>query len=128
MRANRFRALRVGEREFRIASLEALEKEGPPVSRLPYSLRILLENLLRREDGRVVSSDDLASDDYVKAHGLKPRARVLTMATYGAEPVIIHSCFCIGFADLDQSAHIAGRNMTRLNRSGLAVSREPRFG
>ncbi len=31
----------------------------------------------------------LASDDYVKAHGLKPRARVLTMATYGAEPVIM---------------------------------------
>ena len=56
---NRFRALRVGEREFRIASLEALEKEGPPISRLPYSLRILLENLLRREDGRVVSADDI---------------------------------------------------------------------
>ena len=31
----------------------------------------------------------LASDDYVKAHGLKPRARIRAMATAGAEPVIM---------------------------------------
>jgi acetyl-CoA C-acetyltransferase len=31
----------------------------------------------------------LASDEYVKAHGLKPRARVRATATYGAEPVIM---------------------------------------
>ncbi len=31
----------------------------------------------------------LASDRYVKAHGLKPRAKVRAMATYGAEPVIM---------------------------------------
>jgi acetyl-CoA C-acetyltransferase len=31
----------------------------------------------------------LASDDYVKAHGVKPRARILATATYGAEPVIM---------------------------------------
>lgn len=31
----------------------------------------------------------LASDDYVKAHGLKPRARVRSTGTYGAEPVIM---------------------------------------
>ena len=31
----------------------------------------------------------LASDDYVKAHGLKPRARIGAAATYGAEPVIM---------------------------------------
>jgi acetyl-CoA C-acetyltransferase len=31
----------------------------------------------------------LASDAYVKAHGLKPRARVRATATYGAEPVIM---------------------------------------
>jgi acetyl-CoA C-acetyltransferase len=31
----------------------------------------------------------LASEDYVKAHGLKPRARIRAMATYGAEPVIM---------------------------------------
>jgi acetyl-CoA C-acetyltransferase len=31
----------------------------------------------------------LASEDYVKAHGLSPRGRVLATATYGAEPVIM---------------------------------------
>jgi acetyl-CoA C-acetyltransferase len=31
----------------------------------------------------------LASDDYVKAHGLKPRAKIRAMATAGAEPVIM---------------------------------------
>jgi acetyl-CoA C-acetyltransferase len=31
----------------------------------------------------------VASDDYVKAHGLKPRARIRSTATYGSEPVIM---------------------------------------
>ncbi len=44
---------------FEIHRLDALEKRGLPVSRLPYSLRILLENLLRLEDGRVVRAEDV---------------------------------------------------------------------
>ena len=41
-------------------SLEALERAGfPRVARLPYSLKVLLENLLRREDGRGVTADDV---------------------------------------------------------------------
>jgi len=51
--------LRVGGREFRLARLDALEKRGFDVSRLPYALRILLENLLRREDGTVVTAGDI---------------------------------------------------------------------
>ena len=31
----------------------------------------------------------LASEDYAKAHGLKPRARIRATATYGAEPIIM---------------------------------------
>jgi acetyl-CoA C-acetyltransferase len=31
----------------------------------------------------------LASEEYVKTHGLKPRARILTMATAGSEPIIM---------------------------------------
>jgi aconitate hydratase len=43
-----------------IYSLPALEKSGfPGVSRLPYSMKILLENLLRREDDAFVKSDDI---------------------------------------------------------------------
>ncbi|MEW5929842.1 MAG: aconitate hydratase AcnA [Gemmatimonadota bacterium] len=51
--------LRVGDREYRIFRLQALEKEGVDVARLPYSLRILLENLLRTEDGVTVTRDDV---------------------------------------------------------------------
>ena len=53
------RALSVGDRSFRIAHLPTLEDRGYAVSRLPFSMRILLENLLRREDGRVVPADDV---------------------------------------------------------------------
>ncbi len=43
-------------------SLPALERAGfPQASRLPYSLRILLENLLRTEDGAFVKHDDIAT-------------------------------------------------------------------
>ncbi len=43
-----------------IYSLPALEKAGfPGVSRLPFSLKILLENLLRREDNAFVKADDI---------------------------------------------------------------------
>ncbi len=52
-------ALKVGTRTFEIFKLEALERRGLPVSRLPYSLRVLLENLLRREDGRTVSAREI---------------------------------------------------------------------
>jgi aconitate hydratase len=43
-------------------SLHALERAGfPQVSRLPFSLRILLENLLRNEDNRFVNAEDIAA-------------------------------------------------------------------
>jgi len=51
--------LRVGKREFEIYRLDALEKQGCATQHLPFSLRILLENLLRREDGKSVKADDI---------------------------------------------------------------------
>jgi aconitate hydratase len=51
--------LRVGGREVRLARLDVLEKRGWNISRLPYALRILLENLLRREDGSVVNAGEI---------------------------------------------------------------------
>ncbi|OFW06472.1 MAG: aconitate hydratase 1 [Acidobacteria bacterium RIFCSPLOWO2_02_FULL_67_36] len=52
--------LTAGGASFDIFSLPALEKAGyGGVARLPYSLKILLENLLRREDGRFVDPDDI---------------------------------------------------------------------
>ena len=51
--------LRVGERAYRIYRLGALAKAGFDVARLPYSLKILLENLLRLEDGVAVRPGDI---------------------------------------------------------------------
>jgi aconitate hydratase len=52
--------LRVGGQTVQMFSLPALEKAGfPGVARLPYSMKILLENLLRREDNAFVKADDI---------------------------------------------------------------------
>src|SRR3989442_2854492 len=62
MSANSFggrSTLKAGGRSYEIFQLEALERRGLPVARLPYSLKILLENLLRLEDGRVVRPEDI---------------------------------------------------------------------
>ncbi len=42
--------LKVGKKTFKMWRLDALEKSGMSVARLPFSLKILLENLLRTED------------------------------------------------------------------------------
>src|SRR4026208_4442 len=52
--------IRAGGQTVQIHSLPALEKAGfSGVSQLPYSMKILLENLLRREDNAFVKSDDI---------------------------------------------------------------------
>jgi aconitate hydratase len=52
--------LNVGAQSFDIHRLEFLEKQGvADLAKLPFSLRILLENLLRCEDGRFVHAEDI---------------------------------------------------------------------
>jgi len=53
------RTLRVGDRAFEIFALEPLAKAGLPIGRLPFSLRVLLENLVRNEDGRNVTAEQV---------------------------------------------------------------------
>jgi aconitate hydratase A / 2-methylisocitrate dehydratase len=51
--------LRVGNSEYEIYRLDALEKHNCSPERLPFSLKVLLENLLRTENGRSVTADDI---------------------------------------------------------------------
>ncbi|WP_274425665.1 aconitate hydratase AcnA [Chelativorans sp. YIM 93263] len=51
--------LRVNGKSYRYFSFAPLREQGFEIDRLPYSLRILLENLLRHEDGSTVSADDI---------------------------------------------------------------------
>jgi aconitate hydratase len=55
---NSLASIAVGDRRYDILRLVALE-DGFGVSRLPYSLKILLENLLRFEDGVTVTAADI---------------------------------------------------------------------
>jgi aconitate hydratase len=53
-------ALAVDGRTYQIYSLPTLEKAGfSEIARLPYSTKVLLENLLRHEDGRFVKAGDV---------------------------------------------------------------------
>ncbi|MGE5244993.1 MAG: aconitate hydratase AcnA [Betaproteobacteria bacterium] len=53
-------AISVGGRDVHLFSLAKLEARGfGGIARLPYSLKILLENLLRHEDGRFVTAADI---------------------------------------------------------------------
>src|SRR5215470_1413932 len=51
--------IKVGGKEYEIYRLDALDKQDISTRHLPYSLRILLENLLRTEDGRNVKKEDI---------------------------------------------------------------------
>src|SRR5437764_10973583 len=54
------RTLKVGSKTYAYYSLALAEKNGlKGISRLPFSMKVLLENLLRHEDGRTVSKADI---------------------------------------------------------------------
>jgi aconitate hydratase len=56
------RELEVGGKTYAYYSLAAAEEAGlTGISRLPVSMKVLLENLLRNEDGKSVGPDDLAA-------------------------------------------------------------------
>ncbi len=45
--------------EYAISDLSVLAKKHPKLKKLPFSIKILLENLLRHEDGRVVTREEI---------------------------------------------------------------------
>jgi aconitate hydratase len=99
--------LDVDGRRYEMYSLTALESAGfPEVARLPFSLKILLENLLRHEDGRFVKAADieaLARWD-VKSKALKEisfaPARVLLQDFTGVPAVVDLTAMRDGIARL----------------------------
>ena len=62
MSANSFGAratIKVGNKKYELYRIDALDKQGISTKHLPFSLRILLENLLRTEDGRNVTKEEI---------------------------------------------------------------------
>jgi len=115
--ANSFGAagtLRAGAADYRIYRLGALEKAGfGAVSRLPYSIRILLENLLRHEDGLSVTADDISAvaaydgGQAAREISFKP-ARVLLQDFTGVPAIV-------DLAAMRDALHSMGANPRRAN-------------
>jgi aconitate hydratase len=90
--------LKVGSDLFDVYRLDALERSGVgKPSRLPFSLKVLLENLLRHEDGRFVHAEDvraLATWNPTDAGGASEReisfmpARILLQDFTGVPAVV----------------------------------------
>ena len=86
--------LRVGNREYEIYRLDSVDKHVCDTQHLPYSLRILLENLLRTENGRSVTADDIRFLSQWKPHAVPSKeiaftpARVLMQDFTGVPAVV----------------------------------------
>lgn len=89
------KTLKVGSKTYVYYSLAAAEKNGlKGISKLPFSMKVLLENLLRNEDGRSVKKDDiLAVAKWLKTGKLEHEvafrpARVLMQDFTGVPAVV----------------------------------------
>ncbi len=90
------KTLKVGARSYHYFSLKAAEKNGlKGISQLPYSMKVLLENLLRHEDGRTVTREDiLGVAEWLDNKGRKEKeiafrpARVLMQDFTGVPAVV----------------------------------------
>jgi len=95
MAASSAGSLQVGSRRYRIHRLAAVEELGlGKLARLPRSIRVLLENLLRHEDGVTVTRDDIAALASWSASGKNTReiafrpARVVLQDLTGVPAVV----------------------------------------
>jgi aconitase (EC 4.2.1.3) len=83
----------VGDKTYRFYSLKALEKEGYDIARLPYSIRVLLENVMRNMDGRDITGEHL--DRLAKWNPKAPEGEVaikisrVLMQDYTGVPAIV---------------------------------------
>jgi aconitate hydratase len=106
--------LSVGAQAFEIHRLESLESRGVShLSQLPFSLRILLENLLRSEDGRFVHKDDIAALAKWTPHAAQKEitfmpARVLLQDFTGVPAVV-------DLAAMREAVQKMGGNPKRIN-------------
>jgi aconitate hydratase len=115
--ANSFGArdrLSVGAQVFEIYRLEKLEQQGlGSVGHLPFSLRILLENLLRCEDARFVHAEDIRALVQWKPNGQQKEtafmpARVLLQDFTGVPAVV-------DLATMREAMQKLGGNPKRIN-------------
>jgi aconitate hydratase len=87
--------LTAGGKTYAYFSLEAAERNGlPGISALPFSMKVLLENLLRFEDGRTVKADDIrAVAEWLKTrksnHEIAFRCARVLMQDFTGVPAVV---------------------------------------
>ncbi len=86
--------LNVGGKAYEIYSLKAAEAALGDISRLPFSLKVLMENLLRREDGRTVTVDDVKAlagwlDAKTSNHEIAYRPARVLMQDFTGVPAVV---------------------------------------
>ena len=108
------RDLVVGGKTYSYYSLAAAEEAGLPVSRLPVSMKVLLENLLRNEGPTVEEEDIRALADFVNTRGkveheiaFRP-ARVL-MQDFTGVPAVVD------LAAMRDAMHTLGADPAKIN-------------
>ncbi len=108
------KTLKIGNKEYHYFSLPELAKQVGEINSLPFSLKVLLENLLRHENGNTVTTEDVqALVDWIKTGnssqeiGFHP-ARVL-MQDFTGVPAIVD------LATMRDAVVVAGGDPTRIN-------------
>ncbi len=90
------RTLKVGDKDYTYFSLVEAEKNGlDGISRLPFSMKVLLENLLRNEDGRSVTKADIEAikawlvDRGTAGHEIAYRPARVLMQDFTGVPAVV---------------------------------------
>jgi len=112
---NTRRTLTVGGKDYDYFSLQAASEAGlGDVSRLPFSLKVLLENLLRFEDGGSVTVDDAKAlsgwlDKRTSSHEIAFRPARVLMQDFTGVPSVVD------FAAMRQAMADMGGNPEKIN-------------
>ena len=90
------RTLKVGDKDYTYFSLVEAEKNGlDGIARLPFSMKVLLENLLRNEDGRSVTKADIQAikawlvDRGTAGHEIAYRPARVLMQDFTGVPAVV---------------------------------------
>ena len=109
------KTLKVGAKTYAYYSLPVAEQHGlRGISRLPFSMKVLLENLLRYEDGRTVTKDDIrAVAGWLKTksseHEIAFRPSRVLMQDFTGVPAVVD------LAAMRDAMHNLGGDPKRIN-------------
>lgn len=91
---NTKKTLTVDGKEYDYYSLDEASNTTGDISKLPFSLKVLLENLLRHEDGRSVKTDDIKAigewlDKKTSDHEVSFRPARVLMQDFTGVPAVV---------------------------------------